>query len=463
MTSQKTCLFYIAGDITRYSLVDYKFGGNTYKSFFSAHALWCALNPDKVVALLPDSLITTDCSDSVNVIKNAYKEMLREKAKQLQFSPSSFNDFLNKLEIEYIPNVGIANNSMVADCQGNLKTDDQGKYITKPNSTSRSPTFIYNTIYAIMNKYSKEFEEFVIDLTHGTNVLISALLTASAMFRARLYAAPIMGPPNGVVEIVELTDLVEAMKDSLKISLSIEKLDERHLVDYTLRLKSLNPTQFGNEKDLINRIKSTDLNKVSDFLWNLRNGFVVNALKSMNDLQQYLSMLKSDVSSLSKIYEEWYKYVGTAFQNNNQIILSNFYSTLNIEGTIDSLKGSDDIKTMLKILGKYIDVDYYDKALSLGRELPVAECLSNHGGGKFDDNDINYKNCSELVTTYITLNHSELLTYRNHLMHSGLSEDLKVEVKDRKVQQRVNINRKNIINYVKGELKNDIEIVRRIV
>ncbi|MCY0860607.1 MAG: hypothetical protein OWQ54_09280 [Sulfolobaceae archaeon] len=469
MDHQKSCLIYIAGDVTNYSLVNYSLDGKNYDSFFSAHALWDALKTDKAVALLPDSLITTEtkCKDDVEVLKKAYKNMLRDRASQLQSNSPTFDQFLNELEVEYIPNVGVGN-SKVTDCNENLVTEEKGgerRYKTVPYTKSRSPTFIYNTIYAVLNKYSRNYEKFIIDLTHGTNVLVSALLAVSTQFDAEVYAAPIMGAPSGTVEIVKLNDIIEAMKDALKINLSIEKLDERYLVDYTRKLRDLIPSNFDNYKDLIGRIKSTDLNKVNDFLWNLRNGFVVKSLDSMKILQQYLQQLESDVSSLSKIYEEWYNKANNAFQKDNKIVLSNFISTLKVKDVINYLNpGSDDVEKMLRILDKYIDVEYYDKALSLGRELPVAECMSNHGGGKFDDNDRIYKNCDDFVTNYLKSKHSELLQYRNYLMHSGLSIDLKVEVtKDRRITQGVNIDKSNIINYVKGSLKHHVEDVRRVI
>ncbi|AHC52596.1 hypothetical protein SUSAZ_08975 [Sulfolobus acidocaldarius SUSAZ] len=75
MSSQRTCLIYVAGDVTNYSVVDYKFKGTSYRTFFSAHALWQALNPREVIALSPDSLIVTeDCGspdENVEATKRA--------------------------------------------------------------------------------------------------------------------------------------------------------------------------------------------------------------------------------------------------------------------------------------------------------------------------------------------------------------------------------------------------------
>ncbi|QKR00757.1 hypothetical protein GWK48_10475 [Metallosphaera tengchongensis] len=464
--SNRACLTYVAGDVTSYQVVKYSFQGKDYTSFFSAHALWSALDPEETVALLPDSLISANC-DNKEVVKKAYKDMLTTRAHELQqkqgFDPVStkFNEFLDGMKVEYIPNVGVGS-GMVADCEGNLSRDKDGRPIRQPYSSSRDPTFIYNAVFAVLHRYHSEgCGKFIVDLTHGTNVLVSALLASSALFESDIYAAPVMGSPSGVVEIVGLSNIVEAMKDSLKIGLSIEMMDERYSVDYTGRLRDLNPTEFGRSRELVNRVKRVDLNKVNDFLWNMRNGFVVNGIASMRDLQQYIPQLRQDFLSLRDLYLTWYN-AEPRFQKESRIVLSNFSSTLGIEGVLNSLLGKDDIETLFKALEKYIEVEYYDKALSLARELPVAECLSNHGGGTFDDNDRMYRLCEDLVGSYIELNNSDFQKFRNLLMHSGLSKDLRVKVDKRGVTPTQNINRRTIVDYVKGKLKDHAEGVRRI-
>ncbi|AHC52226.1 hypothetical protein SUSAZ_10210 [Sulfolobus acidocaldarius SUSAZ] len=472
MSSQSLCIVYIAGDVSSYRVVDYIFNGNTYTSFFSVHALWLALNPKKVIALVPDSLMRFECDDkevsTTQAIEDTYKKLLSNKATNVsslnsRFQISSFNQLLNYIKVEYIPNVGIGRTSVV-NCQGQIiKQVDYRE--------SRDPTFIYNVVYAILNKYHSEegCEKFIVDLTHGTNVLVSTLLAAAAHFDdSDFYAAPIMGLPTNTqniqVEIVELTNLVKALKDSLKIRLSIDKLDERYSVDYTKNLGSLNPNNFNQKhKNLIEKIKSTNINKVNNLLWYLRNGYVPKALESTDELSNYIENLQKDVKDLTQIYLNWNNPDNASFQNVRYILLPNFYSTLKVRELIDSIKGKNDIESMKNILDKYKEVEYYDKALSLARELPVVECLDKKGGGTIDDDDKNYKKCQKSVDNYIKERHNRIMTFRNYLMHSGLSTDLKIKVKDGKLGPNTagnNFPDKNrISNYVRNELKKDVEDV----
>ena len=167
-----TCLIYIAGNVGGYTVVNYVIdkGGNqiTVPTFFSAHALYKAFNPDKVVALLPDSLIT-DTSGNPGDVKKAYKGLVRTRAKELnQQTLNDIDSFLNKLDIYLIPNVGI----------GKAIKSENGEVVdTRPSVnyvTSRNPVFIFNVVYSILQQL--QCDHYIIDLTHGTNVLITAVL-----------------------------------------------------------------------------------------------------------------------------------------------------------------------------------------------------------------------------------------------------------------------------------------------
>ncbi|BDC17529.1 TM1812 family CRISPR-associated protein [Acidianus sp. HS-5] len=436
-----TCLIYIAGNVGGYKVVNYVIdkGSNQIKvpTFFSAHALYKAFNPDKVVVLLPDSLIK-DTSGNPDDVKKAYRDLISTHARGLnldQQTVSEINSFLEKLEIFLVPNVGIG--KAIKSVNGKVVDTRPSENYTK----DRNPVFIFNVVYSVLQKL--HCDHYMIDLTHGTNVLIAAVLTAGSLFDSTFYAAPIIGSPDqgATVKVVDLTDLINAMKDALMISSSIEMLDERYFRDYSSELHSLNPNNF-KDKNLISRIKSSDPGMIIDLLWNIRNGFTVNAVKGMIDVSNKVQVLENDVNNLTSYFIDW---VNNQDLDVKDIILSHFYSTLKVK---DILMNGDDLTVLRYLLDLYVNAKLYDKALSLARELPVAFCLKHHGGGTFGDNE-KHKNCDELVKEYYKLEHGTIIQYRNMLMHGGLSVDLKVTVNGNGSLNSNKVNKNDIEKLVK--------------
>ena len=462
------CLIYIAGDVSNYSPVKYKFADKEVTSFFSAHALSKIFEVEKIIALLPDSLIQHEKRPmDIETMKKGYKKLVLDRTNFLknkgdinEQTVSDIESFISDLTIEVIPNVGIGQ-AIKVDKNGEvLKTEINGKQELQrsPYSESRNPVFIFNVIYTIFHE-NKSYE-ILLDLTHGTNVLTSTALTTGALFKTRFFAAPIMAPIQNEVNIVELTEIVEAMKDSLMINSSIQELDERYFRDYRDKLNSpnLNPNNFNEEKTTISKIKGKDPGKVIDLLWNLRNGFTVSAVHSMCDVEHYSQQLEKDVNELSNYYREWYNH--KSLENIKELVISNFYSTLEVRNIL--IPGND-IDKLHELISLYIKAKLYDKALSLARELPVATCLDSNGGGKFDDNNRKYKDCEDLVTSYLRLKHGELIEKRNYLMHGGLSKDMKVNVKDGNINEENPIKRENIEKYIKESLESDLEDIIKYV
>ncbi|QIW22864.1 hypothetical protein EWF20_00955 [Sulfolobus sp. S-194] len=458
------CLVYIAGDVTSYYTTNYEFEGKEFNTFFSAHALAKLLDPQKIVALLPDSLVVHDNSTAQDlpILIKGYKNMILNRSNQLfrdEIMKKDVEDFINKIDVRIIPNVG-SGQAYYVDKEGNLLSESQ-KYKRSPYSKERSPVFIFNVIYSIFNELSKTCNEIIVDLTHGTNVLVSVTMAVGALFNSKFVAAPVISSPGQKVTIVDLTEVVKSMKDSLAITYSIEKVDERYFRDYSVTLRDLNPGEFKEMKELIGKIKSKDPNKVISLLKNLRNGFAVESVKSMRDLESYIDELEKDVNILSKAYSEWYNY--TYFEKENRIVLSHFYSTIKVR---DIIYNGNDLEVLEKILDLYIKVGYYDKAISLARELPVAFCLNSRGGGVYSDDDENYSACDKIVREYLMNN--SMLQYRNVLMHGSLSKDLRAEVKESRIELRSGIALSVIENYVVSNLKRDYqntknEVIKQIL
>jgi CRISPR-associated protein Csx1 len=443
------CLLYIAGDVTNYKPVRYIINQKEVHTFIAAHALSQVLNPDRVVALLPDSLIIEE-GNSVNIdnLIKAYRDLLRKSASKLQNQlhedeQKGLEEFIQKMEVRYVPNIGVGSAMLSRDGEVVVNKDGNNGsgVIKRAYKREGNPTFVFNVIYSVFKELeSNGCDEFLVDITHGTNVLVSITLSVGSLFNSRFFSAPVIGNPGTQeVRVLDLTEVVEATKDSLMISSSIEKLDERYFKDYSSSLRGLNPNTFNrDEVEVIKNIKSADPNKVINLLRNIRNGFSVNALRDIEDVNKNIKSIKQHVDMLRSFFSEWYKHQTLDVK---EIVISNFYSTFKVE-RITSNKG-DDIASLKKLLKLYIDASMYDKAFSLARELPVAFCMKLRGGGTFDDEDDKYKECDDLVTSYFWLNHSEVLKYRNMLMHGGLSVDLKVNVSP---DGKLSINKENQTN-----------------
>ncbi|ARM74576.1 TM1812 family CRISPR-associated protein [Acidianus manzaensis] len=425
-------LFYIAGDVSNYNVITYKYSNQSEKTFFAAHALYKIFKPEKVVALLPDSLISSGDKLDPGQLKDAYTQLIKERASKLNYNQEEIDAFLRNLEAYVIPNTGIG--SAIKANGSNLEKSKDDKYARVPYSSNFSPVFIFNVIYSIFRKYRDDGYDIILDLTHGTNVLTSISLTVASMFNAKVFAAPVMGSPGQQqeVNIVELTGVIEAMKDSIMTEESIKKVDERYFRDYSDKLKEIRPDKMPEISDILGKIKSHDPGRIKNFLAELRNGFPVNAVKELKELEDEMTNFENRVMTLKDAYEKWYSY--SKLSEFTSILLSNFYSALTVKSLISRIKASNDLDSLRNIIDLYAEVKYYDKFLSLAREYPIAYCLKINGGGKFEDTEDKtkestlYGKCEERVNETITKKISDLIKYRNFIMHSGLSIDAKTQI-----------------------------------
>ncbi|AWR98151.1 hypothetical protein DFR86_11800 [Acidianus sulfidivorans JP7] len=463
-------LFYIAGNITNYNVVKYSYDEKEDYSFFTAYFLYRNLDHIKVVSLLPDSLIKIDETkankiEELEKAKNFYKCLIESTAtKLLNIDPTCKEDknkceslnqikeFTNNLEIEIVPNTGIGKAfPNVEDCS-KAKMDQNYK-------SDLNPIFIFNSIYSIVKKRINESTEQVFfDVTHGTNVLVSIVFAISSILlnegiNVKVIAAPIMGRPeeNDEVKIVDLTDVVKGIRDSIMTQKSIEKIDERYFIDYFDQVKNMlnvNPKELlPNESGVIKNLKGRDPSVVRNLLANLRLGLGIKAIKDIKNTENTIEGIKNDINILSEYYREWYNYTSLN-KLGSAIILSNFYSLFSIEDIINKINRENDLESLRQLIDVYANVKYYDKALSLAREYIVIKCMgkgsirkdsrkkesesedkNNEDSQKSEDKE-NYAKCDELVTQKKDEIEeiSKIIQFRNILMHGGLSVDMNLKL-----------------------------------
>jgi hypothetical protein len=94
----------------------------------------------------------------------------------------------------------------------------------------------------------------------------------------------------------------------------------------------------------------------------------------------------------------------------------------------------DDVKKVEWLVSQYVKAGYYDKAISLGRELPIVYCMAKRGYGKLQfmegDKKSVYMTCRRAVRKVLREEHPDFLDLRNYIMHTGLSGSFDIELKD---------------------------------
>ena len=98
---------------------------------------------------------------------------------------------------------------------------------------------LLNQVYAAMVRSvegpGRSCSRLVVDLTHGTNALVSAVLLAAAMIstacgvEVEAYMAPVMGRPGGSVEFLDVSDSISAVNNVAAGIMAWWMLDERLL------------------------------------------------------------------------------------------------------------------------------------------------------------------------------------------------------------------------------------------
>ncbi|WOE50396.1 TM1812 family CRISPR-associated protein [Sulfuracidifex metallicus] len=75
--------------------------------------------------------------------------------------------------------------------------NNDSRIIKRPYKREGNPTFVFNVIYSVLKELeSNGCDEFLVDITHGTNVLVSITLSVGSLFNSRFFSAPVIGNPG---------------------------------------------------------------------------------------------------------------------------------------------------------------------------------------------------------------------------------------------------------------------------
>ena len=263
-----------------YEQVVYNVCGEEYETFLAPAALHAYFKPDHMLALIPETLFSRDhCAK--------YLEALRRKAQELG-GDQLVEGLVSKLERE--------GECRVVSHPGVARPIDTGEERVYECSFNK----VFNAVYAYLSDALRRHKarEVIVDITHGTNILVSTLLlTASAIkwgksgganhdepeLRVKVFCAPILGRVSRgtKVEYQEVSESLDVAGRVVAGSVAWRLLDERILPTRAFavmgaRLGSVYRGVYGSVKGL--------LESSEKLLWGLRSGQAPIAAMKVRDL-----------------------------------------------------------------------------------------------------------------------------------------------------------------------------------
>lgn len=458
----KWALVWLGGDASGYEQAAYMLGENTARSVLAAAAL-NKLYPEisgaafaKRLVLVPETLFTGDHCRNYRLLleaKTGYRgKKLLKPGKEgfidlTRQDPTTWELLDQGFSCTTVPHPGLASPRRLDEC-GEEKPDTYTLGYDKSSVYKASFEAMLNNIYAALRGLVSGGYSLVIDLTHGTNPLVSAALLAAAMIRsvygpvgveAKLYMAPLMGRPDKgtQIEFIEMTPAAETVNTVASGINAWEMLDERLLPIRAVRevgssLGRIYGRQYGG-------LKAT-IEKSAELLWSLRSGqapVTPPILKSLQNLWR----------EASKSLEEMMKDKQALHLDTPWAPVADAV-TFSTKRLIERLLRDRNDDTILAALEELTSKDMPDRALGPARELVVALLLAKRlapgqrekiGEGKWSELSQLLNKCSQGTLSNecssLGLSPGELAAYdrarklRNRLMHGRLSKEENIYMK----------------------------------
>ncbi len=454
-------LVWLGGDASGYEPVTYRLGEKRAESILAAAALNSLLAEeaggfDKLLVLVPETLFSDKHCEMYRLLleaKTGYrgkklKKPVRGEIRDVTYLDKRTHEILEQgFECRLVPHPGVASPLVLEGGEDERKDVYTVKY--GPSRTYKRPfEAMLNTVYAVLRGLASEGYSIVVDLTHGTNPLVSATLLSAAMVRSvygpedvetRLYMAPVMGRlgKGTEVEFIEMTAAAETVNTVASGINAWEMLDERLLpLGAVNKIGSHLGRRYGSR---YGRVKAT-VAKSGELLWSLRSGqvpLVPQLLRSLRELQEdarkSLEEMLGDREALLAD-TPWAPVADAVIASARRFV--------------DRLLRDRNDETMLAALEELTEKGMPDRALGPARELVVAFLLAQNlapghreriGEGKWAELSQLLNKCSQTIAPpeecgKLHLGADELTVYdrarklRNKLMHGRLSKEENVYV-----------------------------------
>ncbi|HID40680.1 MAG TPA: hypothetical protein EYP33_00800, partial [Pyrodictium sp.] len=391
-------LVWIAGDVTGYSLVNYATpDGKLYTSFVSAAALAEATQPSRLAVIVPETLFEDNHCGSYRLLLEAKagangRQLLVQRGSKTE-DATTRDKLAEKLlargfDCYVAPHPGVAAPLRVLD--------KGGKVLVARGGRRRYPGYsfhlVFSLVYTVLRRYAARGSTVCLDLTHGSNVLVSAALLAASLLpivhgaRLRVYAAPVLGRPgDDPVEFLDMTGSAALVREIAAGAAAWSMLDERLL---PLDLFHKAGRQLGPGHREVYGKTATVLRMAEALLWGIRSGQAPILRGTARRLAERLPEARDSLDSLiEKEYpvdenphtEKWVEHSAMP----PWVPLADTVITLTAEllrrlGLDPETHQEPSNRELVeRILQEMLDKGYPDRALSVAREWLVATLLAN--------------------------------------------------------------------------------------
>ncbi len=395
-------LIWCAGDVSKYRTVDYIIEDRPITSFLSPSALYKHLSPTHLLVFIPETLFKSDHERSYILLIKAKCGYTEDNMKYRLFSHSIGNDneltikeninldnFIRHLEdssrtkIVRVPHPGRANALSLEE----VIRDREKCYVIKYVNIKGSGNFnsIVNVIFHNIIKAVREFKisEIHVDLTHGTNVIVQALMLSVAMIRSllddvkiNLWVAPITPPAGekGEVYFENISELLETIHTLTSVSTAVKLLDDRPLSNVLNYVNSLG-SKLGPCLRSIYGITQRTSKEFKKMLWIFRSNQLMIMPRYVDKISK---MLKNSENNVRKFIEDYiinerWKSLQTS---DKPLIPFVEYVLTKFKENIENVYSENPLEIIIKSLRSMYNSGYYIQILLIIRELIILLLLA---------------------------------------------------------------------------------------
>ncbi len=320
-------LVWCGGDVTRYNIVNYLFerGSKLFRHFISAGALFNYVKPDYLLVFIPEVLFEERHDEYYRLLIKAKAGWLENEVRyilcdnrgnKLTIGESvETEEFIKRLDDNSKAKLIKVPHPSEGDAISITCKREQDKFIVYVDRKSVRGSGNFNSIVNVMFYYLSKFieekniSEIHVDLTHGTNILVQALMLTSSMLRGiydyvniRLWTAPMLKPEN--VHFEEISSVLDiCSKIMTTVNAARRWLDDR-LVEDSLELFRLLGREIGPQfRDLFGGTKKL-VEDFRDLCWILRSNQTTLTPKYVLSLHEKSTDIKEKAQTLIREYVE---------------------------------------------------------------------------------------------------------------------------------------------------------------
>jgi len=454
---KRWALVWLGGAATGYEPVTYRLGGEAVESVLAAAALNKLLAGEaggfeERLVLVPETLFEENRCGMYRLLleaKTGYRDRRLKVSMGGELRDVTQPDRLTHELLEQgfgcveVPHPGVASPLILEEL-----LEEKGAYLARFGQQEiheRPFEAMLNTVYAALRALARKGYSLVVDLSHGTNPLVSATLLAASMIASvygpagvetRIYMAPVMGrvARGTEVEFIDVTGAAETVNTVASGINAWNMLDERLLpreavVSTGSRIGRKYGPLYGSARRVVE--------KSAELLWALRSGqvpLIPDMLRGLAELEEKaahgLEEMLRDPEALA-LDTPWAPVADAVAVSTRRLL--------------ERLLRERNVDTMIASVEELVDKDMPDRALGPARELVVALLAASQaspgtqlriGGEEWEKAAKLIEMCARAGSgerppecSKLPLTEEELAAYdrarklRNRLMHGRLSKE----------------------------------------